>query len=65
MEAGIEEPLVADVPAFAPILRGSNIDWQYRTVPMKNACRSKRGKTCSWSRGKVLSITIFIFIIFK
>ncbi|XP_014203588.1 glucose dehydrogenase [FAD, quinone]-like [Copidosoma floridanum] len=54
LEAGIEEPLVAEVPAFAPALRGSNIDWQYRTTRMKRACRSKRGGTCSWSRGKVM-----------
>lgn len=53
LEAGIEEPLVADVPAFAPALRGSNVDWQYRTTRMKKACRSKRRGTCSWSRGKV------------
>ncbi|KAL7288999.1 hypothetical protein TKK_0016956 [Trichogramma kaykai] len=54
LEAGIDEPLVADVPAFAPALRGSNIDWQYRTTRMKKACRSKRGGRCGWSRGKVM-----------
>ena len=51
------------MPAFAPILKGSNVDWQYRTVPMKNACRSKRGKTCAWARGKVIFSLIFIFIV--
>ncbi|KAJ8682938.1 hypothetical protein QAD02_018730 [Eretmocerus hayati] len=54
LEAGIEQPLVSEVPSFAPPLRGSNIDWQYRTAPMKKACRSKKYGTCSWSRGKVM-----------
>ncbi|XP_015597063.1 glucose dehydrogenase [FAD, quinone] isoform X2 [Cephus cinctus] len=54
LEAGIEEPEVADVPAFASMLQASNIDWKYRTQPEKHSCRSRRGKTCPWARGKVM-----------
>ncbi|XP_076385048.1 glucose dehydrogenase [FAD, quinone] [Megachile rotundata] len=54
LEAGIEEPLVADVPAFASMLQASNIDWMYRTQPEQHSCRSRRGRSCAWARGKVL-----------
>ncbi|XP_043270245.1 glucose dehydrogenase [FAD, quinone]-like [Venturia canescens] len=54
LEAGIEEPLVADVPAFAPTLGGSTIDWMYRTQPEQHSCRSRRGRSCPWTRGKVM-----------
>ncbi|OXU17623.1 hypothetical protein TSAR_011371, partial [Trichomalopsis sarcophagae] len=54
LEAGIDEPLVADVPGFAPALRGSNVDWMYRTTRMKKGCRSRRDGTCGWARGKVM-----------
>ncbi|XP_029037746.2 glucose dehydrogenase [FAD, quinone]-like [Osmia bicornis bicornis] len=54
LEAGIEEPLVADVPAFASMLQASNIDWMYRTQPEQHSCRSRRGRSCAWARGKVM-----------
>ncbi|XP_046608290.1 glucose dehydrogenase [FAD, quinone]-like [Neodiprion virginianus] len=54
LEAGIDEPEVADVPAFASMLQASNIDWMYRTQPEKHSCRARRGKTCPWARGKVM-----------
>lgn len=56
MEAGIEEPKVADVPAFAPTLQGSNIDWMYRTQPEQKSCRSRINGGCSWARGKVSNV---------
>ncbi|XP_025159051.1 glucose dehydrogenase [FAD, quinone]-like [Harpegnathos saltator] len=66
LEAGIEEPLVADVPAFASMLQASNIDWMYRTQPEKHSCRSRRGGGCPWARGKVMggssSINYMIYI---
>ncbi|XP_032664005.1 glucose dehydrogenase [FAD, quinone]-like [Odontomachus brunneus] len=66
LEAGIEEPLVADVPAFASILQASNIDWMYRTQPEEHSCRSRRGGGCPWARGKVMggssSINFMIYI---
>ncbi|XP_076181270.1 glucose dehydrogenase [FAD, quinone] [Ptiloglossa arizonensis] len=54
LEAGIEEPMVADIPAFAPMLQASNIDWMYRTQPEQYSCRSRRGRSCAWARGKVM-----------
>ncbi|XP_043512688.1 glucose dehydrogenase [FAD, quinone]-like [Frieseomelitta varia] len=54
LEAGIEEPEVAEIPAFASMLQASNIDWMYRTQPEKYSCRSRRGGGCPWARGKVM-----------
>ncbi|KAJ9594658.1 hypothetical protein L9F63_027355, partial [Diploptera punctata] len=43
LEAGIEEPFVADIPAFAPLLRESNIAW---------ILSERRG--CEWARASQL-----------
>lgn len=53
LEAGIEEPFAADVPAFAPLMQQSNIDWNYRTQPEKYSCRALPDMGCGWARGKV------------
>ncbi|KAJ9586298.1 hypothetical protein L9F63_020061 [Diploptera punctata] len=54
LEAGIEEPFVADIPAFAPLLRESNIDWMYRTQPQEYNCKAYQNGGCAWARGKVM-----------
>lgn len=54
LEAGIEEPKAAEVPAFAPLLQRSNIDWNYMTQPQKHACLARPNKSCYWARGKVM-----------
>ncbi|CAK1547679.1 unnamed protein product [Leptosia nina] len=54
LEAGAEEPDVTSVPALATVLGNSNIDWMYRTQPEKLTCRSQRGQTCAWYRGKTM-----------
>jgi choline dehydrogenase len=54
LEAGIEEPFAADVPAFAPLMQQSNIDWNYRTQPEKYSCRALPDMGCGWARGKVM-----------
>ncbi len=54
LEAGDEEPEVAEVPGLAPLLQGSSIDWNYRTQPEEHACRSRREGGCYWARGKVM-----------
>ncbi|KAL0269007.1 UNVERIFIED_CONTAM: hypothetical protein PYX00_010754 [Menopon gallinae] len=54
LEAGIEEPKVAEVPSFAPILQRSNIDWNYMTMPEQFACLSRPNRSCYWGRGKVM-----------
>nr|CAH7714293.1 unnamed protein product [Callosobruchus chinensis] len=54
IEAGDEEPEVADVPAFAPMLQGSSIDWGYRTQPSPKSCLARDEGRCRWTRGKVM-----------
>lgn len=54
LEAGIEEPFFADVPALAPLLQRSNIDWGYMTQPEKHNCKSRPNGRCAWARGKVM-----------
>ncbi|KAI8423625.1 hypothetical protein MSG28_012687 [Choristoneura fumiferana] len=50
LEAGPEEPDVTSVPALAPVLAASSIDWGYRTQPEELTCRAQRGHSCSWTR---------------
>ncbi|GJQ80255.1 hypothetical protein Trydic_g23826 [Trypoxylus dichotomus] len=54
LEAGDEEPEVADVPAFAPLLQRSSVDWGYQTQPSPQSCRARRNGRCSWARGRVM-----------
>jgi choline dehydrogenase-like flavoprotein len=51
LEAGGEEPLQADVPAFIPFNRITRFDWQYQTEPHEGYCG---GKSCTWNAGKIL-----------
>lgn len=54
LEAGDEEPEVADVPSFANMLRRSSIDWNFMTQPQKHSCLARRNGQCAWARGKVM-----------
>lgn len=54
LEAGIEEPDVAGIPAFANMLSGSNIDWMYHTQPQKYSCLARENRECVSPRGKVM-----------
>lgn len=54
LEAGDEEPIVADVPAFAPMLQASSIDWMYATQPSPKSCLARDEGRCTWARGKVM-----------
>ncbi|CAH1163758.1 unnamed protein product [Phaedon cochleariae] len=54
LEAGDEEPIVADVPAFAPMLQASSIDWGYSTQPSHKSCLARDDGRCTWARGKVM-----------
>ncbi|CAG9861852.1 unnamed protein product [Phyllotreta striolata] len=54
LEAGDEEPLAADVPAFAPMLQASSIDWMYATQPSPKSCLARDEGRCTWARGKVM-----------
>ncbi|XP_043522749.1 glucose dehydrogenase [FAD, quinone]-like isoform X1 [Frieseomelitta varia] len=54
LEAGIEEPEVAEIPSFVSMLAGSNIDWTYRMQPDQHSCRSRKERSCAMPRGKVM-----------
>nr|XP_034826598.1 glucose dehydrogenase [FAD, quinone]-like [Maniola hyperantus] len=54
IEAGPEQPDVTMAPSFAPTLKGSNIDWNFRTQPEELTCRSSRGRSCSWTSGRTM-----------
>ncbi|CAH2268350.1 glucose dehydrogenase [FAD, quinone]-like [Pararge aegeria] len=54
IEAGPEEPDVTMAPSIAPTLKGSSIDWNFRTQPEELTCRSARGQSCSWTSGKTM-----------
>lgn len=54
LEAGAEEPEVAAVPAFAPAVDRSSLDWGYQTQPSAHSCLARRNGRCSWFRGKVM-----------
>ncbi|XP_044746471.1 glucose dehydrogenase [FAD, quinone]-like [Coccinella septempunctata] len=54
LEAGDEEPDVTSVPAFAPMLQRSSIDWGYMTQPQTHSCLARRNRQCAWPRGKVM-----------
>ncbi|PSN57089.1 Glucose dehydrogenase [FAD, quinone] [Blattella germanica] len=54
LEAGGDEPEIADVPLLSIYLHGSALDWKYRTQPQESACQAMRDKRCCWTRGKVL-----------
>jgi len=38
-----------DIPLMADSIRGTDFDWQYRTVPQKHACQSSIDKVTSRS----------------
>lgn len=46
--------MFADVPALAPLLQRSTIDWNYFTMPEKHNCKARPNGRCQWARGKVM-----------
>uniref|UniRef100_A0A147BDS6 Putative glucose dehydrogenase/choline dehydrogenase/mandelonitrile lyase gmc oxidoreductase family n=1 Tax=Ixodes ricinus TaxID=34613 RepID=A0A147BDS6_IXORI len=55
LEAGHgEAPWYASVPLAAVALQASDIDWQFLTVPQKDALHSYREQRMPWPRGKAL-----------
>ncbi|XP_018571565.1 glucose dehydrogenase [FAD, quinone]-like, partial [Anoplophora glabripennis] len=57
LEAGDEEPEIADVPAFPPLLQRSSLDWRYVTQPSPHSCLARDNGQCNWARGKVMGGT--------
>lgn len=54
LEAGGEEPVVADVPAFYRMLGQSSIDWNYKSEVEQFTCSDTKDSRCSLARGKVM-----------
>lgn len=54
LEAGGSESVVSDIPQTQVMLQRTPLDWQYETVPQKNAGFGLKGRKLKWPRGKVL-----------
>ncbi|XP_047991360.1 ecdysone oxidase-like [Leguminivora glycinivorella] len=55
VEAGDDPNILSDIPSGAQALLGSNIDWQYPTIPNNVSCLASRdNNACRFSRGKCL-----------
>lgn len=54
LEAGEEEPLIADVPGFSKLLIGSNVDWSYQSEPEPIACSDNPSRRCTLTSGKMM-----------
>lgn len=65
LEAGKEEPMIADIPGYVWKLRNSSINWKYRTQSEGNNELNKI-KSISWARGKVMggssAINMMVYI---
>ncbi|XP_070535711.1 choline dehydrogenase, mitochondrial-like [Ptychodera flava] len=55
LEAGPEDtkPEI-HIPMAMPTHLGTEIDWQYKTVPQKHACFAMKDNILTWNKGKVL-----------
>ncbi|XP_076249234.1 glucose dehydrogenase [FAD, quinone]-like [Calliopsis andreniformis] len=54
LEAGPDEPPLADVPVSFMTLQNTPIDWQFRAEPSEEYCLAMNNNQCGWPRGKVL-----------
>ncbi|XP_076624486.1 LOW QUALITY PROTEIN: glucose dehydrogenase [FAD, quinone]-like [Colletes latitarsis] len=54
LEAGPDEPDIADVPTVFPVLQLSPLDWKFKTEASDEYCLAMKKHQCSWPRGKVL-----------
>nr|XP_021196703.2 ecdysone oxidase isoform X1 [Helicoverpa armigera] len=54
VEAGTDPSYISKIPSAAMFLLGSELDWQYQTIPNNVSCLSSRGGQCRLSRGKCL-----------
>lgn len=57
LEAGGTASTLHDIPLIAPMLQRTHCDWQYQTVPQKNACLALHERVSRWPMGKILGGT--------
>ena len=65
LEAGVDEPDMADVPVVFPVLQLTPVDWQFKTEPSNNYCKAMNGHACNWPRGKVLLLLLLLSVFSK
>ena len=54
LEAGGSPPFFTSIPLVGAFLQKTVYDWQYETVPQKNACKAMKNQKSRWPRGKML-----------
>ncbi|XP_020290538.1 glucose dehydrogenase [FAD, quinone]-like [Pseudomyrmex gracilis] len=54
IEAGSNENYLMDVPALAPYLQLSDVNWKYYTKPSDKYCLGMKNNKCHFPRGKVM-----------
>ncbi|KAJ8722360.1 hypothetical protein PYW08_004762 [Mythimna loreyi] len=54
VEAGGDPNSISEIPSAARLLRGSEMDWLYKTIPNNMSCLSSEGHQCRFSSGKCL-----------
>ncbi|XP_073831458.1 glucose dehydrogenase [FAD, quinone] [Musca autumnalis] len=54
LEAGGDEPLIADLPMLYPVFQRSPWDWKYWTEPSPRYCLAMQNQQCYWPRAKLL-----------
>ncbi|XP_001607994.1 glucose dehydrogenase [FAD, quinone]-like [Nasonia vitripennis] len=57
LEAGDEEPVIADIPAMSLLMIKSTLDYDYLTQPHDTMCKANKQKSFNWPRGKVMGGT--------
>ncbi|XP_025602710.2 glucose dehydrogenase [FAD, quinone]-like [Athalia rosae] len=54
LEAGEDEPEIADVPSIHSYLQLTRYTWPFKTKPSSSYCKAMNNNQCVWNRGKVL-----------
>lgn len=57
MEAGGYGSSFFDIPIFLALLQRTRYDWQFTTVPQKNACLGLKNRQSFWPTGKIFGGT--------
>ena len=57
LEAGGPQNLISDIPGITPALYGTDVDWQYKTVPQRRLGQALRDHRINQPKGKVIGGT--------
>ncbi|GFS86031.1 oxygen-dependent choline dehydrogenase [Nephila pilipes] len=65
LEAGKAGPSLTDIPGFTRGFWGSDLNWDYKTVPQKNTGNAYTKNEITYPQGKVMGgTTIFSFLLY-